>query len=109
MATNYKVLGQLRPGANTLADLYTVPSSTECVVSTIAVCNQTAVNASYSIAIAPDGATANDAHFIIRGGAVPQADSIGVTLGIAMNAADKIRVNTSTLGVSFSAFGSEIS
>ena len=47
MATNYKVLGQLKPGANTLADLYTVPSSTECVVSTIAVCNQTADNASY--------------------------------------------------------------
>ena len=91
MATVYKVLGQLKPGANTLADLYTVPGSTSAVLSSITVCNQTAANASYSIAIAPNGETANDKHFIVRGGVVPQADAVGITLGLTMDAADVVR------------------
>lgn len=108
MPTNvYKVLGQLKPGANTLADVYTVPASNSAVLSSITVCNQTAVNASYSIAIAPNGESANDKHFIVRGGVVPQADSIGIVLGLTMDAADVVRCNTNTLGVSFSIFGSE--
>ena len=105
MATAYKVLGQLKPGANTLADVYTVPGSTSAVLSSITVCNQTATNASYSIAIAPNGESANDKHFIVRGGVVPQADAIGITLGLTMDAADVVRCNTNTLGVSFSVFG----
>jgi hypothetical protein len=108
MATVYKVLGQLKPGANTLADLYTVPGSTSAVLSSITVCNQTAANASYSIAIAPNGETANDKHFIVRGGVVPQADAVGITLGLTMDAADVVRCNTNTLGVSFNVFGSEV-
>ena len=108
MATVYKVLGQLKPGANTLADLYTVPGSTSAVLSSITVCNQTAVNASYSIAIAPNGETANDKHFIVRGGVVPQADAVGITLGLTMDAADVVRCNTNTSNVSFNVFGSEV-
>ena len=109
MPTNvYKVLGQLRPGANTLANVYTVPAANSAVLSSITVCNQTAVNASYSIAIAPDGEAANDKHFIVRGGTVPAADSIGITLGLTMDAADQVRCNTNTLNVSFSVFGSEV-
>ena len=108
MATNvYKVLGQLKPGANTLADVYTVPASNSAVLSSITVCIQTAANASYSVAIAPNGETANDKHFIVRGGVVPGADAIGITLGITMDASDVVRCNTNTLGVSFSVFGSE--
>jgi len=108
MATVYKVLGQLKPGANTLADLYTVPGSTSAVLSSITVCNQTAANASYSIAIAPNGETANDKHFIVRGGVVPQADAVGITLGLTMDAADVVRCNTNTSNVSFNVFGSEV-
>ena len=108
MAIVYKVLGQLKPGANTLADLYTVPGSTSAVLSSITVCNQTAANASYSIAIAPNGETANDKHFIVRGGVVPQADAVGITLGLTMDAADVVRCNTNTSNVSFNVFGSEV-
>jgi hypothetical protein len=42
MPTTYKVLGQAAPTANTLTDVYTVPSATQAVISTITVCNQTA-------------------------------------------------------------------
>ena len=108
MPTTYKVLGQLNPTANTLSNVYTVPSATQAVVSTITVCNQTASNVSYSIAVAPDGQADNVRHYIIRGGVVPAADSIAMTLGITIDANDQIRANTNNNSVSFSIFGSEI-
>ena len=108
MATTYKVLGQLSPAANTLGNVYTVPAATQAVISTITVCNQTASNASYSIAVAPNSVADNVAHYIIRGGVVPAADSIGITLGITIDADDQVRVNTNSSSISFNIFGSEI-
>ena len=108
MATTYKILGQAAPTANTLTDVYTVPSATQAVISTITVCNQTASNASYSIAVAANGAADANTQYIIRGGVVPAADSIGITLGITVDAADVIRANTNQSNVSFNIFGSEI-
>ena len=108
MATTYKILGQAAPTANTLTDVYTVPGATQSVISTITVCNQTATNASYSIAVAQNGAADSNTQYIIRGGVVPAADSIGITLGITVDASDVIRANTNQANVSFNIFGSEV-
>jgi hypothetical protein len=40
----YKILGQVQPGANSLTTIYTVPASTNTVVTTITICNQSANN-----------------------------------------------------------------
>lgn len=108
MATTYKLLGQSNPTANTLTDVYTVPAATQAVISTIAICNQSATNASYSIAVSNNGAADNVRQYIIRGGVVPAADSIGITLGITIDATDVVRCNTNSGSVSFNIFGSEI-
>lgn len=108
MATTYKVLGQANPVANTLTNIYTVPSATQAVISTITVCNQSASNASYSIAVAPNGEADNVKHYLIRGGVVPAADSIGITLGITIDASDIVRGNTNSGNISFNIFGSEV-
>ena len=108
MPTTYKILGQAAPTPNTLTAVYTVPSATQAVISTITVCNQTAANASYSISVASDGDADANTQYIIRGGVVPAADSIGITLGITVDAADVIRANTNTANISFNIFGSEI-
>ena len=108
MATTYKVLGQANPVANTLTNIYTVPGATQAVISTITVCNQSASNASYSIAVATNGEADNVKHYLIRGGVGPAADSIGITLGITIDAADVVRGNTNSSNISFNIFGSEI-
>ena len=108
MTQAYKVLGQISPTANTLSNVYTVPASNSAVISTITICNQTASNASYSIAVAPSGAADNVKHYLIRGGVVPAADSIGVTLGITVGATDQVRANASVANISFNVFGSEV-
>ena len=108
MAQTYKRLGAINPSANTQTNVYVVPTSTEAVVSTITVCNQSASNASYSIAVATNGEADNVKHYLIRGGVVPASDSIGITLGITIDAADVVRGNTNSSSISFNIFGSEI-
>ena len=109
MATTYKVLGQVAPSATTATTLDTVPSATQAVVSTIAVCNRAATAATYRIAIRPGGATLANEHYIAYDAPIAANDSTFITVGITLGAADVITVYASTANLSFNAFGSEIS
>ncbi|MFY9325697.1 MAG: hypothetical protein WAO29_04490 [Candidatus Nanopelagicales bacterium] len=88
--------------------MYTVPSATEAVISTITVANRAATSATYRIAIRPDGATIANQHYIAYGASVPSNDTIALTLGITLDAADVVTVYASSADLSFGIFGSEI-
>ena len=109
MATAYKVLGQSAPSATTLTTLYTVPSATEAVVSTIAICNRAGTSGTYRIAVRPAGASVANQHYVVYGATVAASDSVLLTLGVTLAATDIISVYASSADMSFSAFGSEIS
>lgn len=53
MATTYKVLGQSAPAAATATSLYTVPSATEAIISTINVVNVNSASDIIRIAVRP--------------------------------------------------------
>jgi hypothetical protein len=108
MPTNYKVLGQVAPGATTDTTLYTVPSATEAVISTIIVANRVTAPATYRIAIRPNAATLANQHYIAFDVTVGAADSTTLTLGLTLDAADVITVRASTADLTFSVYGSEI-
>lgn len=108
MATTYKVLGQSAPGATTSTTVYTVPSATETVVSTIAVCNRGATSATYRIAVRPNGATLANEHYIAYDSAITANNTTMITVGITLDAADVVEVYASNTNLSFSLFGSEI-
>ena len=108
MATAYKVLGQVNPSATTATTLYTVPAATEAVISTIVVCNQDSADATYRIAVRPDGATLATEHYLAYDVTVGASDSTTLTLGITLDAADVVTIYASTTTLSFNAFGSEI-
>ena len=108
MPTTYKVLGQSAPSATTNTTLYTVPSATSAVISTIVVANRAGTAATYRIAIRPAGATLANQHYIAFDVTVNGADSITLTLGITLAATDVITVHASTANLSFNVFGSEI-
>lgn len=109
MATNYLVLGQVAPSATTNTTLYTVPSSTQAVVSTISVCNRGSISAKFRIAVRPDGAALADQHYVAYDVDIDAGATIPWTIGITMGDTDVITVFSSTPDLSFSAFGSEIS
>ena len=111
MATTvYKVLGQVAPATSaTAVTLYTVPASTQTIVSTIAVANRGAQVALFRIAIRPAGATLDPKHYLTYDSQVPANDSVMFTIGVTLATTDVITVQANTTTVSFSAFGSEIS
>jgi hypothetical protein len=110
MPTVYKVLGRKAAAATTEEELYTVPSATEAVVSTLVVCNRSASARTYRILIKPTAATtAADEHYIAYDVAIAANDSTALTLGITLAATNAIRVYASAAdSLTFTAFGSEI-
>jgi hypothetical protein len=111
MAQSFKRLGAINPSANTQTNVYVVPAATSAVISTITICNQTASNASYSLALmdaSQFNAAAPTATFIIRGGVVPAADTIAITLGLTANAGMVLAANASSSSISIGAFGTEV-
>lgn len=108
MATNYKVLGQSAPSANTDTTLYTAPASTQAVVSTVNVCNRGSGAATFRIAIRPAGAAIANQHYVAFDVTVDANASIPWTIGITLAATDVVTVRASSANLSFSAFGSEV-
>ena len=109
MATVYKVLGQSTPSANTDTTLYTVPSGTQSISSTLVVCNQSNIPESYRIAVRPNGESIASKHYIAYDATILPFDSINITIGIAMDASDVVTVRSSSSSLSFNLFGTEIS
>ena len=109
MATTYKVLGQSNPSATTATTLYTVPASTQAVVSTIVIANLTATAATFRIAVRVAGATLANSQYVAYDITVGASDSTALTLGVTLNATDVVTVYASTANLTFTAFGSEIS
>jgi glucose-6-phosphate dehydrogenase assembly protein OpcA len=109
MPNVYKVLGQSNPSATTATTLYTVPSSTSTVVSTIMVTNQGSSAGTFRIAIRPAGETLANKHYIAFDVTIAALDSVAVTVGLTLATTDIITVYSSTATMSFSAYGSEIS
>jgi len=109
MPTTYKVLGQSAPSATTATTLYTVPSATSTVVSTISVCNRDSASAQYRIAIRPAAATLANQHYLVYDASLTGNSTDTVTIGVTLATTDVVTVYASTANFSFSAFGSELS
>jgi glucose-6-phosphate dehydrogenase assembly protein OpcA len=108
MAIAYKVLAQNSPSATTVTTLYTVPSSTSAVVSTIAICNRSGGSSSFRIAIRPAGAALANQHYLNYDTTVPPNDTIFLTVGVTLATTDVVSIYSSSANLNFSMFGSEI-
>ena len=109
MPTTYKVLGQSNPSATTATTLYTVPSATASIVSTVTICNQTATAGTYRVAVRPAGASLAAQHYVAYDVSLPGNATDTLTLGITLAATDVVTVFASAATFSFNAFGSELS
>ena len=107
MPNAYKVLGQLASTTSAVA-LYTCPASTEAVISTIVVANRDSTSKTFTIILRPNDETLADKHYLAKDITVGGSDTTALTLGITMDATDKLYISGSTTDLSFTAFGSEI-
>jgi hypothetical protein len=115
MANTYKILGQANPVGGVETDLYTVPASTNTIVSCITICNfsnsapYTNVNSSkFTITVSKGGAATTAKDIIYNSVSVSQFDTQIVNIGMTLDAGDVIRVTSSTNYLSFNLFGTEI-
>jgi hypothetical protein len=104
----YKVLGQSAPAATTDTNVYTVPSATETIISTIIVANRDSSAGTFRLSIRPDGDAQADEHYIAYDVPIAGADSTTLTLGITLDAADVVTFYASSADMSINVFGTEI-
>lgn len=115
MATTYKVLGQsaaASSAANVL--LYSVPSATSAIGSTLTVCNRSTATQTYSISVKVNSTTtsltAPDVkEYLVYQASIPANTTTSYTLGLTLDAFDHVVVSASATTVSFNLFGTEIS
>jgi len=105
----YKVLGQSAPVATTATNVYTVPASTETVISTIIIANRAATAGTFRLSVRPDGGVQTAAMYCAYDVPVAANDSTTLTLGITLDASDIITVYCSSSDMSVNVFGTEIS
>jgi hypothetical protein len=108
MANAYKVLAQSAPLATTATDVYTVPASTETIVSTIIIANRAASGGTFRLSVRPNGAAQADQHYIAYDVPVAANDSTTLTLGITLDASDVVTAYCSSADMSVNVFGTEI-
>jgi len=109
MAQNYKVLGQVAPSATTATVIYTVPSSTEAVVSSVTVCNRAGSAGTFRLAVRPDGAALANQHYVVYDAPISANDTVILTIGLTLDASDVLEAYASSADMTFNAYGSEIS
>jgi hypothetical protein len=112
MPTVYKRLGAAQGNGTigTAANIYTCPTATSAVISTITICNTSSTAATYTISVSTASATYQAAGHIVFQASIAGNDTVGLTFGLTLDATNKFLVaSSSATSVSFSVFGSEIS
>ena len=110
MPNAYKVLGQSNLTAETATDVYTVPSATDTVISTIIIANLAAASNTFRLSIRPNGGAQTDAMYIAYDVPIAANDSTTLTLGITLDAADVITAYSgASADLTVAVFGTEIS
>tara|TARA_Y100000385_G_scaffold100313_2_gene103697 strand:+ start:19736 stop:20068 length:333 start_codon:yes stop_codon:yes gene_type:complete len=109
MATAYKYAQvQGTAAVGTFATLYTTPGSTEAVISSLVICNQSSSAITVRIGLDATEGTPGADEFLVYDASVAGNDTVALTLGITMPASKYLRVSSSANTIAFSAFLSEI-
>jgi hypothetical protein len=108
MPTTYKVLGQSYPTANTDTALYTVPSSTSAVISTVSICNIGTAEDAVFLSIRPNGETLANKHYVLFNELLSAGQNLSLTLGITLGDTDVVTIKSANGTCSFNAFGTEL-
>jgi len=107
MATTLKVLGQQNPNATTLTTLYTVPSATSTVISSLCVCNRSATPTTFRVAIRPAGASISNEHYLYYDIEILGNDTFIATIGLTLSTTDVVSVYSTLATLSFHLYGQE--
>ena len=109
MADTAKILGQVATSATTETALYTVPSATTTVVSSLYVVNRGTASTSFRISCSVASAATATKDYLYYDVPIGANDTFVATVGLSLGASDIIRVYAGNANLSFTAFGLETS
>ena len=107
MSYAFKILGQA-VGDGSLNDIYTVPSETQAIIGKIVIAETANGTPTYTVALAPSGASAVDKHLIANTVALTARQTVEIGKGATLTETDVIRFNGSTSAVTCQVWGVEI-
>lgn len=105
MAESYTKLAEANPSAATATTLYTVPSSTELVVSFISVTNRSATPTSFRLGIDAAASGDADAQWSYYDCPIGANETFEVMQGATAEATDLIRCYATLATLSFNLYG----
>jgi hypothetical protein len=108
VATTYKVLGQNVSTANVAVNVYTVPASTQAVISSLVIANRGIDNTTFRVAVRPNGETLENKHYVAYDVTIDRNDTTVLSFGMTLDAADVVSVTGANNNLSISVFGTEI-
>lgn len=108
MTDTLKGLAQSSPAAGALTDIYTVPSVTSAMVSSVVVCNQGTSPATFRLAHAVAGAADTAAQYLYYDMPVPAKQTFIATIGLSLATTDVLRAYASASGLSFNVYGVQV-
>jgi hypothetical protein len=103
-----KVLGQVKPAAATLTDLYTVPALSQAWVSSVVATNESSAPTAIRLSVAVAGAADATSQYYAYDLPIGANETITFDLGVGLATTDKLRCYCTLATVNFSAFGGEI-
>jgi hypothetical protein len=113
--TSFKILGQIATTANTLSNVYVVPSATSATIHSLTICNQNPLSVNVDISIRPSTESLATKHYILKSLNIPAADTYVFEPGIMLAANTVVAANTTggnagsgAAGVSVHVYGVEI-
>lgn len=109
MADTYKILGQNAPGAATDSALITVGASKSHIVNTLVVCNTNSTDTTFRVHARIAGAAVAVGNALVYDAPISANDTITLTLGTTLAATDVLSTRSLAGGVTFTAFGDEVS
>lgn len=98
---------QSAPSATTETDLYTVPSSTSFMQSSISVCNRGGTATTFRISVSVGGGATASKDYLYYDTPILGNDTFIATIGMTLTATDKVRVYAGNANLSFNLFGVE--
>lgn len=110
MAERFLVLGQAAPVAVTLTDLYTVHAYDVLgtASSTLSVCNTTAAQRRFRVAVRPKGEVLALKHYLYYDAVIGANVSVQITIGMTLGPTDVVSVYADDAGLAFTLFGTEV-
>jgi hypothetical protein len=108
MPQTYKILGQVRPNANTLTNVYVTDASTSAIIGSLILTNSTTNDRVYQLILRPINETFNVKHILVMHTAVPAKETIIISGGIVMGPNTILAANTNATSIHFQAYGVEI-